>query len=91
MSRTENSAQNIIFGFINRIVSLILVFISRKLFIYFIGIEYLGINSLFSNVLSILSMADLGFGIAMSYSFYKPLAEDDKRQISALIGFYKKV
>lgn len=91
MGRVENAAQNIVFGFINRIVSLILVFISRKLFIYFIGIEYLGINSLFSNVLSILSMADLGFGVAMSYSFYKPLAENNKKQISALISFYKKI
>ena len=91
MNRTENSAQNLAFGFINRIVSLFFVFISRKLFIYFIGIEYLGINSLFSNVLSILSMADLGFGIAMSYSFYKPLAENDTRKISALIGFYKHI
>ena len=87
MSRVENTVQNIVFGFINRIVSLVLIFISRKLFIYFIGIEYLGINSLFSNVLSILSMADLGFGIAMSYGFYKELAENNKRQISALIGF----
>ena len=90
-SRTQSSARNIIFGISKNIVLMLIAFISRRLFIIYIGIEYLGINGLFSNILSLLSMADLGFGTAMSFSFYKPLAENDTRKLSALINFYKVV
>ena len=90
-SRTQSSARNIIFGISKNIVLMLIAFISRRLFITYIGIEYLGINGLFSNILSLLSMADLGFGTAMSFSFYKPLAENDTRKLSALINFYKVV
>lgn len=90
-SRTLNSIKNLFSGMGNKLISLILVFISRKIFITYIGIEYLGISSLFSNILSILSLADLGFGIAMGYSLYRPLAENNCEEISALIHIYKKI
>ena len=61
------------------------------MFIQFIGIEFLGINGLFSNILSLLSMADLGFGVAMNYTFYKPLAEKDTVKLAGLITFYRRV
>ncbi len=90
-TRTLSSTRNITFGIIKNVVITLLAFVSRKLFIEFIGIEFLGINGLFTNVLSLLSMADLGFGTAMSFSFYKPLAENDEKKIASLIHFYKKV
>ncbi len=90
-SRKRNSINNIIFGYINQIFSLVLNFIGRIIFIRILGEEYLGINGLFSDILTMLSMADMGFGIAMSYSFYKPIAENDVKQIVALINFYKKI
>lgn len=90
-SRTKNSSRNAMVGLINKLIILLLNFIGRKIFINYIGIEYLGINGLFSNILSLLSLADLGFGTAMNYSFYKPLAENDEKRIAALINFYKKV
>ncbi len=90
-SRKWNSAKNVIFGYLNQILSLGLNFIGRTVFIQILGREYLGINGLFSDVLTMLSMADLGFGIAMSYSFYKPIANQDKEKIAALIHFYKRV
>lgn len=89
--RTKNSTKNILIGIFKNCIMMIIAFISRKLFIVYIGVEYLGINGLFTNILSLLSMADLGFGTAMSFSFYKPLAENDHRKISALVNFYKKV
>ena len=89
--RTKNSTKNIIMGLLSNIIVLLLSFISRKIFINFLGVELLGINGLFSNVLQLLSLADLGFGTAMSFSFYKPLAEDNKAKIAALTSFYKKV
>ena len=90
-SRVKKSAQNMIMGFLYQALVLVLSFVSRTAFIQTLGDDYLGINATFSDVLSLLSMADLGFGTAMAYSFYKPLAEDNKEQIAALIHFYKKI
>lgn len=90
-SRRKNSIRNAIFGYANQVFSIVLNFIARTVFIEILGAGYLGINGLFSDVLKMLSMADLGFGIAMSYSFYKPVAEHDEKKIAALIHFYKKI
>ena len=89
--RTKKSVNNILIGFLNQFVNLILGFISRSVFIRFLGVELLGVNGLFCDVLSLLSMADLGFNTAMAYSFYKPISENDEKKISALITFYKKI
>lgn len=89
--RTANSTKNIIMGIAKNVIMMLVAFIGRRLFIKYIGIDYLGINGLFSNILSLLSMADLGFGTAMSFSFYKPLADRDEARLSALINFYKTV
>ena len=89
--RTEKAMKNIAFNVSNQIITLILALISRRVFIKGFGIEFLGINGLFSDILSLLSMADLGFNTAMVFSFYKPLAENDNNKIAALIGFYKKI
>lgn len=89
--RTKKAVKNIAFNFINQILTLILSFISRTVFIWGLGASYLGINGLFSDVLGLLSMADLGFNTAMVYSFYKPLAENDYSKMAGLITFYKKV
>ena len=70
---------------------LCLTFISRKLFIKYIGIEYLGINGLFANVLTLLSLADLGVGTAMNVSLYKPIAEHDTRKLSALLNYFRQL
>lgn len=90
-SRTKKSLKNVIFNLSNQFITIILSFISRTVFIRTLGIEYLGINGLFSDVLGMLSMADLGFNTAMVYSFYKPIAENNKDKIAALITFYRKV
>ena len=89
--RVEKTAHNMITGFLYQFVTLVLGFVSRTVFIWALGTEYLGLNSIFSDVLTLLSMADLGFGTAMAYSFYKPLAEKDTRKLAALVNFYKKI
>ena len=90
-SRIKNSifniSTNIIFQFINTIVS----FILRTVFIKMLSTEYLGINGLFTNILSVLSLAELGIGNAIIYSMYKPLKENDETKLSALITYYKKL
>lgn len=89
--RTEKSAKNMIMGFAYQAFIMILSFVSRTVFIYTLGKEYLGLNSIFSDVLTLLSMADLGFNTAMAYSFYKPLVDKDYDKIRSLISFYKRI
>ena len=89
--RTKYTVINLLVSVGGQLFSILLSFISRMFFIHYLSAEYLGLNGIFTDVLSLLSMADLGFGTAMAYSFYKPLAEHDEDRIAALIHFYKKV
>lgn len=89
--RIKNSTYNMMSGFLYQLITIIMSFLSRTVFIRTLGIDYLGLSSIFADVLNLLSMADLGFSTAMAYSFYKPLAEHDEKQLIALICFYKKV
>lgn len=91
LSRTQNSKRNILLSVANQILTILLSFASRTVFIYFLGAEYLGLNGLFSNILSVLSLSELGISSAMTFSMYKPLADGNKQSISALITFYKKL
>jgi O-antigen/teichoic acid export membrane protein len=90
-SRTKKSFKNIIMGFSYQFVTLIFGFISRTVFINTLGVDLLGVNGLFMDVLILLSIADLGLNTAMVYSLYKPIAEQDTVKVSALIHFYKKI
>ena len=89
--RTKKSIANIIGSVCQQIITILLNFISRTVFIRTLGVAFLGINGLFTDILGLLSMADLGLNTAMTFSFYKPLAMQDKRQLAALTTFYKKV
>ena len=71
-------------------LKLIMQFVVRTFFIRYLGVTYLGLNGLFTNVLSILSLAELGIGTSIVYSMYKPIAVGDKEEINALMDLYKK-
>lgn len=86
--RTKNSIKNTFYAIGGQLSGTILSFICRTLFINILGTNYLGINGLFGNILSMLSLAELGIGSAIIYSMYKPLAEKDERETKALMGFY---
>lgn len=90
-SRTRNSIRNISVGVTSQILNLLLNFVSRTIFIKVLGVEFLGINGLFSNILLILSLADLGIDSAMIFSLYKPLATKNYSLVNALVTFYRKV
>lgn len=90
-SRTKNSLLNMGASIGYQLLNLVLSFVSRTVFLQVLGVGYLGINGLFSDVLSMLNMAELGFGTAMTYSMYKPLAEKDYDTLAGLTQFYKKV
>ena len=88
IERTKNAARNVVFGMILKIYALALPFVMRTAMIYWLGIEYLGLNSLFTSVLEVLNLAELGVGSAMIFSMYKPIAEDDREKICALMNLY---
>lgn len=90
-SRVFYVKKNMITGIINRVIILGLPFIIRTIIIRTLGIEYLGLSSLFSSILQVLNMAELGFSSAVVFSLYKPMAEGDSDIICALLFFYKKV
>lgn len=90
-SRSYNSVLNISVSLFSQIVILIFSFVNRSVFIKLLGTEFLGMNGLYTNILSVLSLADLGIGSAMIYSLYRPIQEDNKEKIAVLIHFYKKI
>ena len=89
-SRSKNASRNIVFAFANKITAVLLPFVTRTITLYLLGEKYLGIGSLFSSVLSFLSLADLGLGSAIVFSMYQPIAENDEDKICALLEYYKK-
>ena len=88
--RTRNSIINFLSGVGSTLISNLLTFISRTIFINILGSSYLGVNGLLTNVLSMLSLAELGIGTAINFSLYQPLAEKDDEKIAILMAFYKK-
>jgi O-antigen/teichoic acid export membrane protein len=90
MSRTKNTIKNLMANFLNVLVTVLLSFIVRTVFIKTLGKDYLGLNGLFTNILSILSLTELGIGTAISFRLYKPLANKDKKRITVLMKFYKQ-
>lgn len=89
-TRTKNTTLSIVTSGIRQVSSILLNFVGRTVFIYVLGKEYLGLNGLFSNILSLLSLTELGIGVAITYYLYKPLATDDKERIKALMRFYRQ-
>ena len=90
-SRTEKSIYILSTGIILQAITLIFGFVNRTVFIRSLGMEYLGLNSLFTNILSILSLAELGVGSVITFFMYKPLAEGDNSLLKQIIDFYKIV
>lgn len=90
-SRAKNAKRNILFGTINRAANILFPFAIRTVMLYIMGSEYLGLDSLFSAILSFLSLAELGVGSALVFNMYKPIAEDDSKLICALLNLYRKL
>lgn len=91
MSRTRNSLLNISTGLVGQILTLVIGFVVRSVFIYQLGATYLGLSGLFGNILSILSFTELGFGQAIIFALYKPIAENNIEKIGQLMALFKKI
>ena len=87
--RTKASVKNVTYNLILQVLIMASGFIVRTALVKSLGKEYMGLGGLFTNIISMLSLAELGIGLAITFSLYKPLAESDERQVSALMNFYK--
>ncbi len=88
--RTKYSIYNSISSLVSSMTTMLLGFIAQAIFIRLLGYEYLGLNGLFTNVITMLSFFELGMGNAIVYNLYKPIADNDEKKIKALMNFYKK-
>ena len=90
MNRTGRSARNFLFTLLSNAAAVLIGLAAQKIFIMILGLEYSGLNGLFSNVITMLSIADLGIGEAVVFHMYRPLEENDRDTVCALMDFYKK-
>ena len=88
--RAQKSAKNIIVALISNALNIVLGVVVQSIFLKTLGEEYLGLNTVLTSILSMLSIAELGLGSAIIYNMYKPIANKDKEKIKSLMKFYKK-
>lgn len=88
-NRTNNVKKNVFYSYVSTISISIFSIVSRTIFVYTLGADYLGVSGLFANLLGILSFSELGIGTAINFSLYKPIAENDKEKIKSLLHLYK--
>lgn len=91
MARLSNSFRNLTYSFAGYGLKTMVQFVSRTVFIQVLGREYLGLSGLFSNILMMLSLAELGFGEAITFSLYAPLAQGDRQAIRGLMHLFCRV
>ena len=87
----RNARRNVAAHVALNVAKTVLPFVNRTLLLWFMGVEYLGLNGLFASVLSVLSLAELGFGEAVESSLYKPVAEDDRTLVRAYLRTYRGI
>ena len=87
----KNTRRNMVAASINKMLGLVFPFLNRTFFLWLMGAEYLGLNSLFTSILGVLSLADLGFGTAVVCSMYKPVADDDRELLCAYLKLFRFV
>ena len=91
LERTKNAARNVAYGYLSRLILMIFPFLTRGLFIRLLGSEYLGLNGLFSSILTVLNMSELGFSSAIVVHMYRAIAADDGKTINALLNYYRRI
>lgn len=91
LERSANTKRNIIVGMLDKFTGILLPFIVRTLILHIMGTHYLGLTGLFYSIIQMLNLAELGFGTAIIYSMYKPIAEGDTKAINSLMKYYAKV
>lgn len=89
-SRSKNVTEGMKWGIISQVVTTILPFISRTVMLYTLGAEYLGLGGIFNSILKVLNLTDLGIGSAITYNLYKPLSDNNKEEVCALLNLFRR-
>lgn len=89
--RTQKTFKNTVVSVITFPIIYILTFLARKFFVDALGYEYLGLNGVFTTIIATLSVAELGVGTAVTYALFKPLSENDREKVAAIVGYFKRV
>lgn len=90
-NKTENAVRNSIYGIVLRVINLVGAFIVRTMLIHIMGMEFVGLDGLFSSVLQFLNLAELGFSSAIVFKLYRPMAEQDDETVCALLTYYRSI
>ena len=94
-NRTKKSIRNAEVGLLFYFLSFLVAFFSRKVFLDNLGADFIGLTGTLISILSFLNLSELGIGISVSYFLFKPLADNNKEEISniiSLLGYlYKKI
>lgn len=90
-SRVNKSLKNTVFGMVGIICSLVVSFATKSVFVRLLGAEYNGVNGLFTNILQVLNLVELGFATSIAYALYKPLKAGDERTTAALMSYFAKI
>ena len=90
-NRTDNSIKTSFWGVLRSVVEILLAFVYRTIFIKVLGADYLGLNGLFTNILQVLSLAELGVTTAIVFRFYKPISDNNFIRVGKLMNYLKKV
>lgn len=90
-NRVQKAKLNSIISLLTQFLQILIGFVVRKLFINYLGVAYLGYNSVFLNILQMLNLADMGIGVAITSYLYAPLADEDQDRIVAIMAIYKKI
>lgn len=88
-SRTENSARNATVAMCSRILAMLAGFVARVVFTHTLSEEYVGINGLFTDILNVLALSELGVGTAITYALYRPISEEDTEKQKSLMRMYR--
>ena len=89
-TRTVNTTRNIIWTYIDYFSTFVFSYITRAFIIQYLGKDYLGISSLYTSILQVLNVVELGFSSAIVYNLYKPIAENNIKEVNSIMFFYKK-
>lgn len=89
-SRKVNSTKGVVSAVTSNLIKIIVQFIFRSIFIRFLGVEFLGVNSAISGVLNLLSVTELGISSAITFNLYKPVAEGDIQKVNSILKLFKK-
>ncbi len=90
-TRTEKSLMNAFTGVFGQMVSFVASFIVRTIFVYKLGETYLGLNGLFTNILSVLNISELGIGTAIVLDMYRTVSQKDEEKTKQYLELYKKI